>query len=104
MDFATLSGKMGRYDNPIPSRFLALLDCTKIPAQMMSGQVILDVRQILSTKFLHVPRNDWSSPTRSKRQVLFNICLSPTMSGQVKLNVWSSPTQQLFSTQHLVKF
>jgi hypothetical protein len=23
----------GRYDNPIPTRFLALIDCLKIPAQ-----------------------------------------------------------------------
>jgi hypothetical protein len=30
---ARLSSLAGRYDNPIPTRFLALIDCLKIPAQ-----------------------------------------------------------------------
>ncbi len=29
---ASLCSLAGRYDNPIPSRFLALIDCSKIPA------------------------------------------------------------------------
>ncbi len=31
----------GRYDNPIPTRFLAPLDCVKIPTQLTIGQFSL---------------------------------------------------------------
>jgi hypothetical protein len=33
IDPASLCSLAGRYDNPIPTRFLAPLDCSKIPAQ-----------------------------------------------------------------------
>ncbi len=32
MNSASLCSLVGRYDNPIPTRFLAPLDCLKIPA------------------------------------------------------------------------
>ncbi len=31
---ASLCSQAGRYDNPIPNRFLARIDCSKIPAQV----------------------------------------------------------------------
>ncbi len=34
IDSASLCSLAGRNDNPIPSRFLALIDCSKIPAQI----------------------------------------------------------------------
>jgi hypothetical protein len=33
MNFASLRSLAGRYDNPIPTRCLAPIDCLKIPAQ-----------------------------------------------------------------------
>jgi hypothetical protein len=33
-DFASLCSLAGRYDNPIPTRFLTLIDYTKIPAPL----------------------------------------------------------------------
>jgi hypothetical protein len=33
MNSASLCSLAGRYDNPIPTRFLAPIDCFKIPAQ-----------------------------------------------------------------------
>jgi hypothetical protein len=36
---ASLCRPGGRYDNPIPSRFLAPIDCLKIPAQFSSRNV-----------------------------------------------------------------
>jgi hypothetical protein len=33
IDPARLCSLAGRYDNPIPTRFLAPIDCSKIPAQ-----------------------------------------------------------------------
>jgi hypothetical protein len=33
INFASLCSLKGRYDNPIPTRFLAPIDCLKIPAQ-----------------------------------------------------------------------
>jgi hypothetical protein len=33
MNSVSLSSLAGRYDNPIPTRFLAHIDCLKIPAQ-----------------------------------------------------------------------
>jgi hypothetical protein len=35
----TNTGSGGRYDNPIPTRFLAPIDCLKIPALLMSRPV-----------------------------------------------------------------
>jgi hypothetical protein len=32
MNFASLCSQAGRYDNPVPTRFLASIDCLKIPA------------------------------------------------------------------------
>jgi hypothetical protein len=34
IDSASLCSMAGRYDNPIPTRFLAPTDCLKIPARM----------------------------------------------------------------------
>jgi hypothetical protein len=36
MNSASLCSMAGRYDNPIPTRFLAPVDCLKIPAQYRS--------------------------------------------------------------------
>jgi hypothetical protein len=36
MNTASLCSLAGRYDNPIPPRFLALIDCLKIPALVPS--------------------------------------------------------------------
>jgi hypothetical protein len=41
MNSATLCSLAGRYDNPIPTRFLAPLDCLKIPAQASGTAVPL---------------------------------------------------------------
>ncbi len=38
-DKIPLCSQAGRYDNPIPTRFLALIDCLKIPAQMSRPEV-----------------------------------------------------------------
>jgi hypothetical protein len=37
MSSANLCSLAGRYDNPIPTRFLAPIDCLKIPAQHVSS-------------------------------------------------------------------
>ncbi len=37
MNSASLCSLAGRYDNPIPTRFLAPIDCLKIPAQYFRG-------------------------------------------------------------------
>jgi hypothetical protein len=37
---ASLCLLVGRYDNPIPSRFLAPIDCSKIPAQGLNFRTI----------------------------------------------------------------
>jgi hypothetical protein len=37
MNSASLCSLAGRYDNPIPTRFLAPIDCLKIPAQGMKN-------------------------------------------------------------------
>jgi hypothetical protein len=34
IDSVSLWSLAGRYDNPIPARFLAPIDCSKIPAQL----------------------------------------------------------------------
>jgi hypothetical protein len=36
---ASLRSLAGRYDNPIPTRFLAPIDCSKIPAQFILGEI-----------------------------------------------------------------
>jgi hypothetical protein len=33
IDSASLCSPAGQYDNPIPTRFIAPIDCSKIPAQ-----------------------------------------------------------------------
>jgi hypothetical protein len=38
-NFARLCSLAGRYDNPIPPRFLALTDCLKIPALALSRKL-----------------------------------------------------------------
>jgi hypothetical protein len=38
MNSASLCSLAGRYDNPIPTRFLAPIDCLKIPALGTSGR------------------------------------------------------------------
>jgi hypothetical protein len=37
IDSASLCSLAGRYDNPIPTRFLVPIDCSKIPAQLVDG-------------------------------------------------------------------
>jgi hypothetical protein len=39
MNSASLCSLAGRYDNPIPPRFLAPIDSLKIPAQVQTGKV-----------------------------------------------------------------
>ena len=36
IDYASFCGQEGRYDNPFPTRFLAPLECSTIPAQYPS--------------------------------------------------------------------
>ncbi len=40
IDFASLCSLAGRYDNPIPTQFLAPIDCYKIPAQSIYDKKI----------------------------------------------------------------
>ncbi len=44
MNSASLCSLAGRYDNPIPTRFLAPIDCLKIPAQEWQEPVISSTR------------------------------------------------------------
>jgi hypothetical protein len=44
MNSASLCSLVGRYDNPIPPRFLAPIDCLKIPAQCVGRQIMLETR------------------------------------------------------------
>jgi hypothetical protein len=46
MDFASLCSLADRYDNPIPTRFLAPIDCLKIPA-LVQGNVSVCVSKRL---------------------------------------------------------
>jgi hypothetical protein len=39
---ASLCSLASRYDNPIPTWFLAPIDCFKIPAQLFTGQSLAD--------------------------------------------------------------
>jgi hypothetical protein len=41
MNSASLCSLAGRYDNPIPPRFLAPIDFLKIPAQLVSNNLFL---------------------------------------------------------------
>ncbi len=55
MNFASLSSLAGRYDNPIPLRFLApIIDFLKIPAQLppFSDQKIEGIQSIWIFKYL----------------------------------------------------
>ena len=42
IDFASLCSLAGRYDNPIPPRFLAPIECYEIPVQFFYTQVRAD--------------------------------------------------------------
>jgi hypothetical protein len=46
MNSASLCSLAGRYDNPIPTRFLATIDCLKIPA-LDSGLSLINLRQVI---------------------------------------------------------
>jgi len=37
IDSDSLCGLAGRYDNPIPTRFRAPIDCSKFPALLVAG-------------------------------------------------------------------
>ncbi len=66
IDPASLCSLAGRYDNPIPTRFLATIDCSKIPAlnpfigglfQIWTsniGEARESTRRILCTNYLFV--------------------------------------------------
>ncbi len=43
MNSASLCSLAGRYDNPIPTQFLAPIDCLKIPAQSAYSVPVLKV-------------------------------------------------------------
>jgi hypothetical protein len=43
-DSASLCSLPGRYDNPIPTRFLAPIDCCKIPAQVGESKFRMEER------------------------------------------------------------
>jgi hypothetical protein len=56
-DSASLCSLAGRYDNPIPTRFLAPIDCSKIPAQtslktLKMGDISKEVAKTLLTCML----------------------------------------------------
>jgi hypothetical protein len=40
MDSASLCSLAGQYDNPIPTRFLAPIECLKIPDQLAHAQAV----------------------------------------------------------------
>jgi hypothetical protein len=46
---ASLCSVAGRYDNPIPNRFLAPIDCYNIPAQVMVKEVKLLKQKVTET-------------------------------------------------------
>jgi hypothetical protein len=46
MNSASLCSLAGRYDNPIPTRFLAPIDCLKIPA-LDSGLSLINLGQVI---------------------------------------------------------
>jgi hypothetical protein len=48
MNFASLCSLAGRYDNPIPTRFLGPIDCLKIPAQDAKPRAYLSVLEFLN--------------------------------------------------------
>ncbi len=52
MNSASLCSLAGRYDNPIPTRFLAPLDCLKIPALCNTNKSVETGEQIFDT--LHI--------------------------------------------------
>jgi len=43
MNSASLCSLAGRYDNPIPTRFLAPIDCLKIPAQKVGRIFVVEL-------------------------------------------------------------
>jgi hypothetical protein len=49
IDCLKIPALAGRYDNPIPTRFLAPIDCLKIPAQLITRRSIQCFRFLLLT-------------------------------------------------------
>jgi hypothetical protein len=50
IDSAGLNSSLaGRYDNPIPTRFLAPIDCSKIPAQL-GNRVVVSMGEVILQK------------------------------------------------------
>ena len=47
MNSASLFSLAGRYDNPIPTRFLAPIDCLKIPAQKVGRIFVVELSEEL---------------------------------------------------------
>ncbi len=79
MNSASLCSLAGRYDNPIPTRFLAPIDCLKIPALVISSPVFfLAARRPasnISTKTRYIVKNillwtllRWAQQRLSMRQ------------------------------------
>ncbi len=54
IDSASLCSLAGRYDNPIPARFLASIDCSRIPAQ---GCAKCACTQVCRIYFATLPEN-----------------------------------------------
>jgi hypothetical protein len=49
IDFASLCSRTGRYGNPIPTWFLAPIDCSKIPAQVLTLEIpFLELEALLN--------------------------------------------------------
>ncbi len=56
MNSASLCSLAGRYDNPIPTWFLAPIDCLKIPALLLSPYTIFVDVDITESNLLKVPK------------------------------------------------
>jgi hypothetical protein len=63
IDSASLCRLAGRYDNPIPTRFLAPIDCSKIPVYWLCSPLSLSPhpRSRLTPIFLFSVKNDRGS-------------------------------------------
>ncbi len=48
---ASLCSLAGRYDNPVPTQFLAPIDCLKIPAPVLQQEAQTDKDKILTQIF-----------------------------------------------------
>ena len=58
MNSASLCSLVGRYDNPIPTRFLAPIDCLKIPALYASATGRIRMKPLSFAGLLKVPKRE----------------------------------------------